>query len=212
MPNRALPQFPTPPRPSPKAAITGGAIAALAAVFAMSTQDAEKTVHDIDMHESGGRQRLVAFQDSVGIWTICGGIIRWPNGVPVKRGDRATEKQCHEITAQQILEHGAPLAKCLPQLKGRPNQARALIDLTFNAGVHGVCTGSIAANIRAGRWAAASQGILAWDKGSFGRPPRGMACTKKAGPGWSCRIPGLSKRRQDNKRLFDLSRPAEGAR
>lgn len=158
-----LPDFPKAP-PSKKATVVGGSIAALAALFAISTQDAEKTVHDIDMHESGGRQRLVAFRDSVGIWTICGGIIRWPDGRPVKQGDTATVRQCEDITAQQIYEHARPLARCIPQLQGRPNQVRALVDLSFNVGTGGVCNGRIGTSIRAGDWAAASQGILAYDR------------------------------------------------
>lgn len=202
-------QVKLPPFPSTKSGkgAVGGALIALAALAGISLNDAGKVVDDVDRHESGGRQRLAAFQDSVGIWTICGGIITWPDGRRVARGDTATEAQCHEITAQQIVDRAGPLVRCVPQIKGRPYQVRALVDLSFNVGVAGVCNGSVGSNIRGGHWAAASAAILRYDRGTFPRPHPEGECVRKQGPGWSCRIPGLSARRRDNQRMFDTGRP-----
>lgn len=200
--------------PVAKKGAVAGALLALAALAGISIEDAGKVVTDVDRHESGGRQRLAAFRDSVGIWTICGGIITWPDGRRVKQGDTATVEQCHEITAQQILERAGPLVRGIPQLRGRPNQVRALVDESFNCGVASVVNGSVGASIRAGAWSAASKAILACDRGTFRKPTPGRDCVpKKKRPGWwSCRIPGLTARRLDNRRLFDLGRPADGVR
>jgi GH24 family phage-related lysozyme (muramidase) len=198
------------PLPRSKAGKGGltGAIAGLALLAGISYEDAEQTVHDVDQHESGGRQRLHSFRDSVGIWTICGGITHWNDGRAVGPGDTATVDECRVVTVQQINDRTKPLVRGIPQIYQRPNQIRALIDLSFNAGVSGVVNGSIGRNIRAGNWARASVAILPYDKGTYPRPQRGMACVKKQSrPGWACRIPGLTTRRLANKCRFDVGRP-----
>jgi GH24 family phage-related lysozyme (muramidase) len=122
---------------------------------------------------------------------------------PVARDDTATADQCDAITIQQINERARPLVACVPQIKGHPYQVRALVDLSFNVGVQGVCHGAVGTNVRAGNKAAAGRAILAYDRGTFPHPIPGRDCVKKKGPGWSCRIPGLTSRRIDNRRMFD---------
>jgi GH24 family phage-related lysozyme (muramidase) len=197
-----LPPFPTPKTNAGKGA-AAAALATLAAITGLSLSDAGKVEDDVNRHESGHHWRLEAFQDSVGIWTICGGIITWPDGRRVRQGDTATADQCEAITIQQINERAAPLVRCVPSIKGHPYQVRALVDLSFNVGVQGVCRGAVGTNVRAGNKAAAGRAILAYDRGTFPRPTGRDCVKKKSGPGWSCRIPGLTARRIDNRRMFD---------
>jgi GH24 family phage-related lysozyme (muramidase) len=212
--DRKLPAFPPAAK---KPAAAGGlvAIALLAAVIGGTNEDAGSIVTDVQQHESGGRVYLTAYQDSVKIWTICDGIIRWEDGSAVRQGDTSTPERCQALVVREILPRAKALIACIPQLYGRRNQVRALIDLSYNAGFAGICNGRIGADIRRGDWADASAAILPWDRGSFPRPvaTSGISdCRKKTAGGWSCRIRGLTARRVQNKTRFDLDRPAQGAR
>src|SRR4051794_17527452 len=123
-PRAGFPAFPSAPplkRPGPVAA----GILALAAIAGISYEDAAGTVQDVQQHESGGKLHLVAYLDSVGIPTICDGIIRWPGGRPVKLGDTATAEQCQALMINEVLPRARALVACAPQLYGRGNQIRA---------------------------------------------------------------------------------------
>jgi GH24 family phage-related lysozyme (muramidase) len=206
-----LPQFPQAPRPG-GAVKKGAGAAALAALLGISVSTAVDISKDTQRHESSGRVILKAYPDSGHIWTICDGIIRWQSGQPVRPGDTATPEQCEDLRYDALIKHGRPLIQCLPELNGRDNQVRALIDLSYNAGVAGVCNGQVGQNVRAGHWAAAGRAILLYDRVTFPRPQPGKDCVKKKGPGWACRIRGLTNRRIENKARFDMNRPAEGVR
>src|SRR4051812_5818493 len=128
-----IPAFPAAPplkRPGPIAA----GIFALAAIAGVSYENAAGTVDDVQQHESGRKLHLVAYLDSVRIPTICDGIIRWPDGRAVQLGDTATAEQCQVMLINEILPRARALVGCAPQLYGRTNQIRALIDLSYNAG------------------------------------------------------------------------------
>lgn len=207
-----LPQFPQAPKPA-GAVKKGAGAAALAALLGVTVSTAVSVSDDTQRHESSGRVILTAYADSGGVWTICDGVIRWPDRRPVRRGDTATKEQCEAMRYDELIRHGQPLIQCLPQLRGRDNQVRALIDLSYNAGVGGVCTGSIGQNVRAGHWSAAASAILLYDRVTFSRPQPGRDCVKKkSGPGWACKVRGLTNRRIENKARFDTNRPAEGVR
>jgi GH24 family phage-related lysozyme (muramidase) len=206
---------PAPP-PSSGNAKRGGIIAAglllLAAIIGGTPQDAGNVVGDIQQHESSIRFHPDAYQDSVGIWTICDGIIRWEDGPPVKKGDKATPERCQSLLIHEVLPRARRLVACIPSLYRRTNQIRALIDLSYNAGVEGICSGTIGKDIRAGDWAGASLAIMPWDRGTFARFQPGRDCRPKPHHRWLCRIPGLTNRRIANKVRFDINRPAQGVK
>lgn len=202
---------PPPPSRGKQAAGAAAGLVALAALIGVSITDAGNVVGDIQRHESGGRVYLEAYQDSVGIWTICDGIIRWEDGRPIHRGDSASIDRCRALTASAVVNHARPLVRCLPQLYGRTNQVRALVDLSYNVGPAAICSGQIGTAIRGGDWAGASRAILLYDRGTFPRPHPGADCRRTA-RGWACRIGGLSNRRRENAVRFDIARPAQGAR
>lgn len=167
----------------------------------------------IPLHESGGRQYLKAYQDSGNIWTICDGIIKWPDGRPVRKGDTATVEQCRQMLEAELIAHAEPLMQCLPQLYGRVNQVKALVDASYNLGTSAICNGSIGKRIRVGDWAGASQAILLYDRVTFPKPLPGRDCVKnKTKPGWACKVRGLTLRRTQNKAMFDIARPPQGVR
>lgn len=197
------------PAPDQQKRPSKGAVA-LAAALGITVATAVGISNDVQQHESSGRVILKAYPDSGGVWTDCDGITRWPNGQPVRKGDVATPEQCEAARYDALIKHGVPLIHCIPALKGRDNQIRALIDLSYNAGVGAVCSGSIGRDLRAGHWAAGSLAILPYDKVSFAAPQPGKQCFRKSNGGWACTIQGLSNRRQQNKARFDIGRPSEG--
>jgi lysozyme len=208
----ALPAFPAAPRP-PAGGVTSKHVGAatLAAIAGVSIATATGMSNDTRQHESSGRIILSAYPDAGGVWSICDGIIRWPNGRPVRRGDTATPEQCDELRYTELIRHTRPLIACLPVLYGRDNQVRALVDISYNIGAGGVCTGSVGRDIRAGDWAAASLAILPYDRVTFTRPQPGRDCVRTR-RGWACKVKGLSVRRQQNQWRFDQGRPAQGVR
>lgn len=54
--------------------------------------------------------RLVAYQDGVGIWTICGGLTRI-DGIRVKPGDTLTPAQCDHYNKEHASEAEREMAK-----------------------------------------------------------------------------------------------------
>lgn len=54
--------------------------------------------------------RLKAYPDGKGIWTICGGLTRI-NGVPVQRGDKMTEAECDEHNKAHAAEAELEMAR-----------------------------------------------------------------------------------------------------
>jgi GH24 family phage-related lysozyme (muramidase) len=189
--------------------VKGGALAAL---LGISITAAIGTMSDVQRHESGRRRPLAAYLDSVGVPTICDGIIRYPDGRPVRMDDTATEDQCDAYFEHEIVDHARPLVVGIPQLYGRENQMRALVDETYNCGVAFVVNGSVGKNIRAGNWAAAKDHIADCSRGTFKKPIAGRDCTPKRTGGWLCVIPGLLARRRDNQARFSIDLPAQGAR
>lgn len=185
--------------------------AALAVLLGVGIATAVGISTTTQKNESGGRVILHAYADSGHVWTICDGIIRWPSGKAVQRGDVATPDQCEAMRYDELIRHAKPLIQCLPMLRGRANQVSALVDLSYNVGTGAVCNGSVGTDIRAGHWIDGGKAILLYDKVTFSAPQPNLKCVKlKNRPDWACVIPGLAKRRNEDKAQFDDGRPAEG--
>lgn len=186
---------------------------ALALVLGVSVSTAVDTMHDTRRNESSGKAHLCAYPDSVGIWTIGDGLIRYPDGRTVKRGDCITQKQADEYFEQEMVTHARPMVAGIPQLYGRGPQVRAALDITYNCGVGFVVNGAIGRSIRAGDWLAANRHIMDCSRGTFHKvPPSRIAhdCVKKRAGGFACIIPGLEARRRRNQVQFGRELPAQG--
>lgn len=79
---------------------------------------------------------LTAYKDTGSIWTIGIGTIQYPDGTPVKEGDKITLEQ-----AEEYLKHDCiGIEKCLNNFCNRykidlkQNQVDALISLMYNVG------------------------------------------------------------------------------
>ncbi|WP_267396967.1 MULTISPECIES: lysozyme [unclassified Sphingomonas] len=138
------------------AGVIGSVTAAVALLVMVPKEESGRTVKatvqpdsSITVQHVAGRQYLTAYLDIVNVPTACDGITKG-----VKLGMRFTDQQCEDLLEQELIAHAEPLIKCMPKLYGRPNQAIAAVDLSFNIGSAGVCRSSIARLWNAGQWRA----------------------------------------------------------
>jgi lysozyme len=159
--DRAPVPGPTPPTvaaapPKPKA---GGALALLIGLVGAGTAGA--LIGDI--RDDEGR-RLHAYKDIGQIVTICDGDTH-----NVRMGQVATNAECDERTAQQLLIHARVVVRCAPPLLevGRENVLRAAARMSYNTGAF--CKGwfrnrpSPGALMNARKWRAGCDEFLRYD-------------------------------------------------
>lgn len=78
---------------------------------------------------------LKAYQDSVGVWTIAWGAIKWPDGTSVKEGDTCTQEQADEMLAAQVDSEGGHYVRAWAgPLVVNQAQFDALTDFCYNRG------------------------------------------------------------------------------
>jgi lysozyme len=153
---------------------------------------------------TAGREGFIAKAepDPIGIPTGC-------YGERVDQSDLDPSKiytrgECMERLRIRLANDYAPkIAACRPELleADRRNEFAALIDTSFNAGPVAVCNSPMAANIKAGKWAAACEAIKSFRVGSVtARPVRGAMESRRitSGPNkgkWFNKFRGLVDRR-----------------
>ena len=77
--------------------------------------------------------RLAAYLDSVGVWTIGWGTIRYPDGRKVKKGDTCTQLQA-DVYFRNDLRRFELDVDALTSDKINPRQFDALVSLAYNIG------------------------------------------------------------------------------
>lgn len=145
-----------PPKPTAGQKTAGAALIAL-----VGSTVAAVLVGDI--RDDEGR-RLHAYRDLGGIVTICDGDTN-----AVAMGQVATEGECDERTATQLLVHARIVTRCAPALLelGREQELRAYTRMNYNTGAF--CRGwfrkrpSPAALVNAGHRRAACDELLHYD-------------------------------------------------
>lgn len=99
--------------------------------------------------------KYVAYQDPVGIWTICAGATK-----DVKQGDTATPKECQDRLMAELIEHAKPLERIPHQLPDHVVVAWA--DFSFNLGVGTLQRSTGYKLLQQGKWAESCENILAY--------------------------------------------------
>lgn len=123
---------------------------------------------------------LEAYQDSAGIWTIGYGNIRNPyTGIPIKKGDKITEKEALDwlrITTTAVEAD----VKRLVKVPINTNQRLALASLVFNIGAGAFARSTLLRLLNSGaeKSAIAAQ-FLRWNKVN-GKEVRGLTNRRKA--------------------------------
>lgn len=121
--------------------------------------------------------RTVAYQDPVGIPTICFGETKG-----VKMGDTATPEQCREMLSGRLVEFSAEVDRCLKR-EVPPETYAAFLSFSYNAGPANFCSSTMARKANAGDLVGACNELPKWTKA------RGVE------------LPGLVRRRQEERAL-----------
>ena len=124
--------------------------------------------------ESGGTPRLVAYQDIVKVWTICGG-----ETLGVKPGMVETVEGCELREEAALIRHAEPVLACTPGLRPHPNQLSAAISLAYNIGTGGYCGSTVARRFNARDWRGACDAFLMWNRAG-GQVVRGLDRRRRA--------------------------------
>lgn len=113
-------------------------------------------------------ERLTAYQDSVGIWTIGVGHTGWVDSKPVARGMTITKEKSREILRKDLARFERTINEgVIPPLE--QHQFDALVSLVFNIGEGAFRRSTLLKLLNRGDYIGASQQFLAW-KNAGGRP------------------------------------------
>ena len=120
---------------------------------------------------------LRAYQDIVGVWTICDGVT---DGV--KPGDQATPADCDARLMRELRLHAEGLSACIddPVEVLIPRQtAAALLSWTYNVGVGAACGSTLVRYLNAGNWARVCPELSRWTRAG-GQVIRGLVNRRAA--------------------------------
>ena len=128
-------------------------------------------------------ERLTAYQDSVGIWTIGVGHTSVEGPPNVTPGLQITSEECDQILARDLQKTEQAVASAIT-VPVAQHEFDALVSLCFNIGAGNFAKSSVHRDLNAGNRAAAADAFLMWDKAG------GHV------------LPGLDTRRQRERNLF----------
>lgn len=138
-------------------------IAAAVAVFAVAATPLVSKWEGLRTH---------AYQDVVGVWTVCYGETKG-----VKAGDSYTKAECETMLRKELRSYAAGLGKCLnaPLPEGA---AVAFLSWTYNVGVGAACKSTAVRKANAGDLFGACDELLRWNKAG-GRVVPGLVNRRK---------------------------------
>ncbi|OOF55775.1 lysozyme [Rodentibacter genomosp. 2] len=134
----------------------------------------EKGINHIIRDEG---ERLMAYQDIVGIWTIGVGHTGFVDGKPVARGMTITKEKSREILKVDLarFEKAVNANVKVPLTQ---NQFDALVSLAFNIGEGAFSRSTLVRKLNAGDYQGASQQFLVW-KNAGGKVSQGLLNRRK---------------------------------
>ncbi|MEY8099033.1 lysozyme [Falsihalocynthiibacter sp. S25ZX9] len=111
---------------------------------------------------------LVAYQDVVGVWTICDG-----ETLGVKKGDVRTADECDEMFEKRLIQFEAELDKCLFAVVPVPMKI-ALNSWAYNVGSGAACRSTLVKLANAGDLEGACHQLPRWNRAG-GRVIKGLS-------------------------------------
>ncbi len=127
---------------------------------------------------------LDAYLDPVGIPTIGYGATTYPDGSPVRLGDRITQEEAEELL-QWHMDKAADEVDTLVQVPLATHEKAALTDFTYNVGGDALAKSTLLQKLNQGNKEAAAREFQRWVHGDGGDV-----------------LPGLIDRRQENEQMF----------
>jgi lysozyme len=112
--------------------------------------------------------RLKAYQDIVGVWTICFGSTKG-----VGAGMVRTQTQCDLLLASEAGGFMLRVLQLCPTLAAHPQRLAAVTSFAYNLGLGALKCSTMRRKILAQQWGAAGAEFPKWDKAG-GRRVRGL--------------------------------------
>lgn len=110
-------------------------------------------------------ERLTAYKDSVGVWTIGIGITTASGLIAVKPGLMITKAESDRLFAVAVEKYVDPVRKALRSDRPWPQEFfDACVSLCFNIGPAGFARSSVVRRANAGDMAGAIEAFLMWNK------------------------------------------------
>lgn len=110
--------------------------------------------------------------------TVGHGTTQYPNGSPIRLGDKVTPQRAMELLQHDVSRFGRAVLRCAP-VPMYQHEYDAFVSLAYNIGAGAFCQSTIAKRLNAFDYAGACKGILAWDKFK-GKPLRGLTNRRQA--------------------------------
>jgi lysozyme len=101
--------------------------------------------------------RLAAYQDAVGIWTICWGYIRG-----VKPGQTSTQTRCDMLLASEAGGVMLRVLQLCPELAPYPARLAAVTSFAYNLGTGALAASTLRRKIRRHDWLGAGAEFPKW--------------------------------------------------
>lgn len=179
---RAFDARPPLKRPKTLAGVVGAAAAALLLTLTPAEESGRKV--DVTIAADGsaavrhvtGRQYRQVYLDIVRVPTACDGL----TGKQIRPGMTFTEAQCATMLEAALVDHASHVMACTPGLQraGTDHQRVAAVLLAYNIGWPRFCRSTVRARFNAGRYAAACDGFLVWNRAG-GREVRGLTLRRQ---------------------------------
>lgn len=131
----------------------------------------------IDFIRQAEGERLIAYQDIVGVWTIGVGHTGFVDGKPVARGMTITKEKSREILKADLVrfERAVNANVNVPLTQ---NQFDALVSLAFNIGEGAFSRSTLVRKLNVSDYNGASQQFLVW-KNAGGKVSQGLLNRRK---------------------------------
>lgn len=150
----------------------------------------EKNISDygVDLIRGFEGLRTSAYLDSVNVWTIGYGTIKYPSGKRVTKGDVCTEAQAKMYMKNDLKVFVSAVNK-LVTVPLNQNQFDALVSLLYNIGETAFANSTLLRKLNAGDYKGAAEQFEVWNKGRV----KGVLQV----------IPGLANRRKAERKVFE---------
>lgn len=130
---------------------------------------------------------LTTYYDPVGIATVCYGDTDPAMAIP---GARYTREECLQSLERQLIAHAEPVLACAPGVTASPEMTASFVSLAYSIGTNAFCKSTVVRRFNSGDYQEACIAIEMWNKAG------GKV------------LPGLVRRRADERRLCERGIPA----